>query len=64
MGNGFTPRGSFLSAVLREEVAAERNPATQPYGSRYTFPPTKTSTLARSSAFHVASPIRPLVSPR
>jgi hypothetical protein len=45
---------------LRRKVAL----ASQPYGSSYIFPPTNTSTLARSSVFQLASPIRGLVSPR
>ena len=54
----------ILSAATKEGVAAERNPTNQPYCSRYTFPPTKASTVGRSSCFHVASPIHALVSPR
>ena len=34
------------------------------YHMPYTFPPTKTSTLAQSNFFHVASPIHALLSPR
>ena len=34
------------------------------YCLHYTFPATKTSTLARSSGFQVASPIHALVFPR
>jgi hypothetical protein len=30
----------------------------------YIFPPTNTSTVARSSGFHVGSPVHTLVSPR
>jgi hypothetical protein len=55
----------FFLPLLREGVAAEGNPGEdQLYGSPYTFPPTRTSTLAWSSGFHVASPIHAVVSPR
>src|SRR5215213_6280143 len=52
-----------LSAAPKEGVAAERN-LSQLYCLPYTFPPTMTSTVARSNGFHAASPIHARVSPR
>jgi hypothetical protein len=53
----------FIPPRLKEGVAAERN-LSQLYCLPYTFPPTMTSTVARSNGFHAASPIHARVSPR
>src|SRR5215210_5043475 len=58
------PISSILSAALSEGVAAEYIPSHPPYRLPYTFSPTSTSTLVRSSGFHVGSPSHALVSPR
>lgn len=50
-----------LPLALRE---AQRIEAALAEAHGNTFPPTKASTVARSSGFHEASPIRALVSPR
>ena len=54
----------FLSAAPKGELRRKETLASQLYPLSYTLPPTKTSTVARSNGFHVASPIHAFVSPR
>ena len=57
-------RGEYFPPRLRRGLRRKVTPTNKPYRSPYIFPPTNTSTLARSSGLQVASPIRALVSPR
>ena len=56
--------GFFSAAPKGRELRRKEILMNQMYCSRYTFPSTKISTLARSNDCHVASPIQVLVSPR
>jgi hypothetical protein len=58
------PQAGYFPPLLGRELRRKVTLKNQPYCSRYTFPPTKASTLAQSSAFQVGSPIHALVSPR
>jgi hypothetical protein len=49
---------------LRRGLRRKETLVNQLYRLPYTFPPTNTSTVVRSSVFHVPSPIHALVSPR
>jgi hypothetical protein len=58
---GLDSQGTWSSGV---RVTGTTGGSERALSDSYTFPPTMTSTLARSNLFQVASPIHARVSPR